>query len=112
MVDGVVLDSIRKKKEIKLPKSGAIVWLWSDILAGEVMGGLQFDNLGQLEKTDSFKMLVSIIDDWNFIDKDGEKMPVTIDNLKKLSMSDFTVLVDHLSTVSKDESIPVEEKKS
>jgi hypothetical protein len=112
MSKGIVLEEMRKKTEIVLPKSGATVWLWDDILAGDVLGGMQFNNLGQVEKTDTFAVVLSVIADWNFIDSEGNKVPVNVENVQKLSMTDFNVLAQHVAKVSQQETIGTEEKKS
>ena len=111
-MQGIVLEGIRKKTEITLPKSKAKVWLWDDILAGEIMGGLQVDVMKQSVNTDTFSIIVSIIADWNFIDKDGNKVAINAENIKKLSLTDFNVLAEEVGKLTEKESLSKGEKKS
>jgi len=110
-MDGIILDNIRNKTEIKLPKSKGIVWIWDDILAGEMLGGLQVDNLGQPERTNILKIIMSIIADWNFIDKEGTKLEINEENVKKLPIKDFQVLTEKINNLTQKSSISSEEKK-
>lgn len=111
-MQGVRLDSIRERVEIKLPKSGATIWIWNDILAGEIMGGLQTDSLGRVKQADSFHVIKSLIADWNFIDKEGEKMEISVDNIKRMSIADFNVLAQEVTKISEQGTLSSEEKKS
>jgi len=110
-MNGVVLSDLRKKKELELPKSGAKVWIWDDILAGDALGGMQFDPAGQTTPN-VVKVVCSIIADWNFIDKEGKKLEVNEDNLKLLSITDFNVLASQISEVTAGQEIEPQKKKN
>lgn len=62
----------------------------------------------------AFVVLASIITEWNFVDDAGEPVPITVDNVRLLSLTDFSYLSDIVertvaSTVNRAISTP--EKK-
>ncbi len=111
-MNGVILDDIRKKKELKLPKTGGTVMVWDDILAGDTLGGLQMSALGEVQGIDSVKIILTLIADWDFVNKDGDKLDITAENVKKLPMSDFNILANYVAEVSQAQTVSPEEKKS
>jgi hypothetical protein len=111
-MDGIILDELRSKTKVLLPKSKAEVLLWDEVLAGEVLGGLKFNSVGQVENTNLIQIVVSLIADWNFIDKDGNKLPINEDNVRKLSLSDFKVITEQIERITQGSGVSGEEKKS
>ena len=82
--------------ELTLPSSSpedpAIVELNTGIGIGLLAG---IDE-AQDNMTKSLTILSKAIVGWNFTDKDGNAVPVTLDTVKQLSVPDFTFLIKHL----------------
>lgn len=111
-MDGIILDNLRNKKEIKLPKSKATVWVWDELLAGDVLGGMQINALNKLESANPIMILMSVIADWNFIDKDGNKLPINEDNIRKLSIEDFVRISKEVEDITTKSGLTIQEKKA
>jgi len=96
------------RKILKLPiKSieGSEITLKDGVLAGDadfVWGGSE---VSDVERT--LRALSKMITDWNLVDKAGKKLPVNIDNLKKLDVIDVTEIINATSF----SSISDEDKK-
>lgn len=56
-----------------------------------------------------FDIITSCIKEWNFLDKEGNIESITVDNVKRLSIADFTQIVKTLNIITETS---VEEKKS
>lgn len=104
-----ILENLRKKKQIKLPKSGGVVYVWDEILAGDLRQTL---TPGINETEASFKILVKLIAEWDFTDTEGNVLPVNEDTLDKLPMSDLTVLSQHIQEMVQSGTINETLKKN
>jgi len=82
---------VRKTIEISLPSfPGSKVILYDRILAGGMERIME-------AKTDFERGLIALqemIKDWNFTDEKGNKLEVSLENLRKLPMEDLTFLMD------------------
>lgn len=86
----ITLNDVRKTKEVKLPKTGATVVIFSSLLTGDLM------NVSQTESDieNGINVLIRAIKSWDIYlsESDAEPMAINKDNLKKLPMEDFVVL--------------------
>lgn len=108
-----VLDDVRDTEEIVLPKTKAKIKLWKEFLAGDFL--VLAENYQEGEKAPVglvIKMLNRFIADWDFTDKENNKLPVTKENLEKLPFSDLEVLIEKFTNVSKISTISNEQKKN
>ncbi|MHA1329842.1 MAG: hypothetical protein ACTSR2_02080 [Candidatus Hodarchaeales archaeon] len=82
---------VRKTIELSLPSyPDSKVILYDRVLAG----GME----RILKAKDDFERglitLQEIIKDWNFVDEEGKKLEVTMDNLRKLPIEDLNFLLE------------------
>lgn len=90
-----ILNNERSFKKIILPSSlpddEAYVEVWDKVLTSDVVGLSEYqDNKNRA----AVEMLVNIIKDWNFTDKDGVKLPVTAENVNFLDIRDFAFIIE------------------
>jgi len=82
---------VRKTIEISLPSfPDSKVILYDRILAGGMERIME-------AKSDFERGLIALqemIKDWNFTDENGNKLEVSLENLRKLPMEDLTFLLD------------------
>lgn len=98
-----VLNTYRKKIEIKLPKTGGTVWLWNELLAGdfrEMMGKTQITQDMTINAGDTFSILIKLIADWDFVNENNEKLPITQENIDLLPIKDLTKISEQVSKIS------------
>jgi len=89
-----ILKQAEETKEITLPESGAKLTILSGINYGMML------KIWELPDTDKRQMLTiaaQLITDWDFTDEKGEKIPVTSENLEKLSKEDGVFLIKEIS---------------
>lgn len=79
-----VLQDLRKTKKVQLDTiSGGEVEIYTSFLVKDIE-----DNQTK-EGTEMMKTLLSIIKDWNLTDEQGNKLPITPENLGKLDIIDL-----------------------
>lgn len=115
----VELNDIRKSRSIKVP-SGALIEIWDDEkygvtskLEGLFLKHSKIDKDGQPTdidmsdpdiKTEIDNQLMSRIKDWDYTEN-GEKLPVSIDNLKKLPSKDVNALKQEINKTAITEKV-------
>jgi len=101
----IVLDDLRGKVEHTLPFSKAKVSLWSYPLAGDMLGSMDIDMItGQPKNNiDPLSIVVSIIAEWEFCDKENNPLPITKESVGKLSMTDFAYLSEQVQKITSSE---------
>ena len=86
-----VLGSERKTSEVVLPGvPDSLLVVYDDLLAGDIEG------MEKAEGSDIMRgvtVLSRLIKSWNFTDAAGAILPVTSENLLKLSVDDLTYLM-------------------
>ena len=61
------------------------------------------DIAGTDDKTQAMiGLMTECIKQWNFVDGDGNTEPITVENVGKLSLDDFTVLAEYISKAVDD----------
>lgn len=108
-MDKIILDQIRSKATLHLPSSKLTVEVWNELLTGEVAENIAVSAQGTIGGQDILGVITHLIADWNAYDSAGEKLPITVENVKKLPIADFTVLASHIQHST--QGIGVEEKK-
>lgn len=88
-----VLKQEQKTRIITLPDSGAKLTIFSNVCYGKMveLRKLPNDNDGMLG------VVAGLIIDWDFTDDKLTKLPISIDNIKKLSKDDGDFLVEEAS---------------
>jgi len=84
------LKEVRGTKKIKLPKTGAEIEVWDDLLAGDIEAIQKAKD--DVERV--FIALTKIIKDWDLVDENGQKLAVNAENLKKIPLQDLMKLVE------------------
>ncbi len=90
-----ILKDLREIKNIKLPKSGIVVKVRDGVLAQDI-------EVIEKEKSDIKQILVlltRIIEDWDATDDQGQKLPITVENVNLLSIDDIKFIQESLSFV-------------
>lgn len=100
-----VLKDYRSVQTIALPGiDGGTVDIYTAPLVGDL---IEIMPAGQeMTNAQSLAMLVRLIKSWNLTDEQGQSLPVTIDNLKLLSVEDLVALssvLEHVRAVVPDE---------
>jgi hypothetical protein len=90
-----VLKDNRQVNEVKLPESGVTVQIKDGLLAGDVAEFVGEPN----QAIQSLRIIASLITDWDAADESGQKLPVTIDTLKLLSLADLKAIEGSLKFV-------------
>ena len=94
------LTDARKTFKVKLPSYPDVeVVLYDGLLTGQF--GLLEKIEGDYDK--GLKSLEFLMQSWSFVDEKEEPLPITIDNLKKLPAKDFTVLMNRLEELMKED---------
>lgn len=106
-----VLQTDRPKKEVVLPKSGARVWVWEMILAGDIASGLTLDKVG-LSSLTALDLIASLVASWDFTDKQGVTLPVKAEYIKLLEFEDFNYLMEQVNAITQKSTIDPEVKKN
>jgi hypothetical protein len=98
----IVLDDLRKKSEHVLPHSKAKIWLFDYALAGDMLGSLDIDiATGQPKNNiDPLNIVVSIIAEWEFCDRENNPLEINKENVGKLSMVDFAYLSEQIQQIT------------
>jgi hypothetical protein len=100
-----ILKDYRQVKTIDLPGiDGGTVDIYTAPLVGDL---IEIMPSGQeMTNAQSLEMLVRLIKSWNLTDEQGQVLPVTIENLKLLSVEDLVALssvLEHVRAVVPDE---------
>lgn len=101
----VTSKDFRREKEITLPASGVTLICYSSVLVGDIVN---LDLNGEKKLEQNVEIILKVIKEWNFYDKDEDEspLPITMDNLKRIPAPDFTYLVEQI------ELFATEQKKS
>jgi hypothetical protein len=102
----------RETVTIKLPETKGSVKMYSNILAGDyrrIFGG---EMIAQQSVENSFKLVLSLIDSWDFTDKDDKPLSVSLENLDMLPLQDINKLADHANKVVDGATIKEDLKKN
>jgi len=92
----VELKDIREIEEITLPRTGGVVSMHKGLLFGDTYGANIEDQM------ETGKHLVKkLINDWNFADSNGEKMPINDESLGLLPIEDMNLLMEKASSFIK-----------
>ena len=101
---GIKLTDVRQTKEVELPSfKGSKIEIYSSLLVKDL------GTSDIVEKSDVHtvvKQLPSLIKSWNFEDDAGKTLPVNVENIEKIPVSDLTFLMKEIASFS------TEEKKS
>jgi hypothetical protein len=91
-----ILRDARKEIKVSLKTiEGSEIIIKDGLLAGDIE-----DIYGRNETSDVHKMflvLAKIIVDWNLTNEEGEKLPITVDNIKLFDIRDLTEIVNKTS---------------
>lgn len=90
-----VLKDIREVKNVKLPKCGITVRIRDGILANDI-------EAVEKEKGEIRQILVlftRVIKDWDATDENGQKLPITVENINLFSIEDIKFIQENLSFV-------------
>lgn len=82
---------VRKTSEVVLPSyPDSKVILYDRILAG----GMERIMEAKTEFEKGLIALQEIVKDWNFVDEEGKKLEINLENLRRLPLEDLTFLMD------------------
>ncbi len=89
-MDKIIQKDFRETKEVKLPRSGLTVVIYSSILTGDLVGVSQSES----DVENGLNLLTKAIKGWNLYANETDEKPleVTKENLKTLPMEDFVLL--------------------
>jgi len=88
----VIFKDVRKIIEVILPSfPDSKILLYEGLLFGQV-NELDNDKLNQVEK--GVLSLKYLIKEWNFTDKDGKELPITIETLNQFPAEDLAFLLE------------------
>lgn len=86
------------RKEIKASISSikdSEVTLKDGLLAGDM--GYVYGNNNTSDVDRTLRALARVIVDWNLTDSEGKKLPITLENIEKLNISDLLELINKTS---------------
>jgi len=87
------LKDFRKVEVIELPSfPGSKVEIYDQLIFGNIV---QLDELGE-DATDMERIIKAaslLIKSWNLTDKDGNVLPITVENIRKLPIKDANILM-------------------
>lgn len=109
------LSSLRKKIEVKLPKTKGTVWLWDELLTGDIRASISNSSIGvdgSMPTQNTFDILLKLIADWDFVDDDDKKLKINFNNLDKLPIDDFNMLAEKVAEVTKSSTVSENIKKN
>ena len=110
-----VLNTQRKKITIELPKTKAKVIVWDELLAGDfrqITEKTDFSAGAQVSGDTSFQMILKLIVEWDLTNEANEPLPINMDSIDLLPLSDLTILANHVGKVSKESTTTPEVKKN
>ncbi len=94
-----VLNDTRQTKKVALKTiKGGEVEIYTSLKFGDFVGVETANN--DIER--GIVMLEKIIKDWNLTDKDGNKLPVNMENIKKLDIQDVAILTKEVTSIVPD----------
>lgn len=70
-----------------------------DVYDNFLAGDIEIIANEQNKATQSFLIVKQIIADWNLEDESGKKLPITIENIKKLDITDFNHIVGKVQSL-------------
>ncbi len=73
------------------PEDEAWVEVYTEPLADDIIYLSQFQ--GEKENS-AVASIYRVIKDWNFTEKDGTKSPLTMDNVRRLSINDLVAIIE------------------
>lgn len=90
------LNDTRKTLKLSIKSiDGSEVVLKNGLLAGDMSFVYGDATTNDIERT--LRALSKMITDWNLTDKEGKKLPITLENIQKLDIIDVTELIDATS---------------
>lgn len=90
------LNDTRKTLKLSIKSiEGSEVTLKDGLLAGDMSFVYGDAMVNDIERT--LRALNLMIIDWNLTDKEGKKLPIVMENIKKLDIIDVTELIDATS---------------
>jgi len=96
------LSGERETKRLKLPSSKKGDEAWAEIYTSPVGGDIISISM---YAPDRGKMVIgavlAAIKDWNFVDKDGKKAEINIDNVKRLDVADLFLISQESGMIEK-----------
>jgi len=91
---GLILQDIRKTKTITLPSfEGSKIIIYDQLLGNQNYEISECKN----DYEAGIKTLKCLIKEWNFVDKDGNVLPVNEETLGKLPSSDLTYIFQEVA---------------
>jgi hypothetical protein len=93
-MEKVILKDSRPTKEIELPSyKGSKVVVYPSLLVGDAMMTAKPTDEVQF----GMESLTKLIKSWNFVDEKQVDLPITLDNLKILNISDLEYLMKQVT---------------
>jgi len=97
-----LLTDVRKVQKLSLPSyPDSEVEYYDGLLTGQ----LTEINKCETDEEKGIKTLEFLIKSWSFVDETNNPLPVNIDNLKKLPLTDFMFLMDNINNIMKVEDV-------
>lgn len=107
-----VLNTERKTSRLVLPSSTpedeAWVEIYEDLLVSDV---IELSNNTENPTKGTISALASIIKDWNFTDKDGNKSEISFDTVKFMTLEDLIFITEKAKAFTKLNSLADAKKK-
>lgn len=101
-----ILTDVRKVKKVKLPKTGATLELYDDVLFADVQKVSQIEN----EAEKNIAVALMYIKSWDFTTEDGTTVPINKENFERMPATDVIFLTEFIGNlnVEKKSKEPVE----
>lgn len=91
------LEAERKTKRVVLPSSQENDEAWVELCVGVLVGDIiQVTSFEKNSGQATLEVLAKLIKDWNFTDKEGNKAPINVENIKLLSVADMSALTQEI----------------
>ena len=88
---------------------------WVDVRSRLLVGDVERITQGKTDEanaiTGSIRLLSGMVRDWNYTDAEGQKLPVTEENLRLLETQDLQAIGEHLEKQRRPAEASAEEKK-
>jgi hypothetical protein len=108
-----ILNTERNFKKIILPSSTATdeawVEVWDKVFTSDVIA---LSSYGGDKNKASIEIITSIIKDWNFTDSEGNKLPITSENVNFMSILDVAKIIEETTAFRQIEAMSLVKKKS
>lgn len=125
-----VLKDLRKEIELKLPTTGGKVWIYDYLIAKD---SIEIDQIFLKETNIDVKAvntnqtlsiraskyyeaqdktLIAMVSRWDFVDEEGKKLEMTLENLGKLPKQDYEFIVKEVEERVNQKIIEDSQKKN